>query len=489
MTAVREKNIIEFNEIFTNPESQSESDTETDCESDIGENSESNTDTLDEPETSEYSDPNVESPPEVSDDEDVPSSCSSICTSRLWTKSNFKPKLFQFQNNDCGIVCDLNGESPLDFFKLFFDEKLIHIIIDETNKFQVNSSDKHISSSSHQAKWIPTDFEEMYLFLATFMLMAHMKKFRIKDYWSTDPLIATPIFGDIMPRGRFLLLLKFLHFNDNTYQPEGDRSYKIKPVVQDLKQKFRRVFVPYQNLCIDESLVLHKGRLSFKQYIPSKRSRFGIKLFVLCDCHTGYILDFVIYMGSATEIHHRKELGIPGSIVMTLMQPYLQKGHNLFMDNWYSSPILFEELHANSTGACGTVRQNRLGMPHFTDTLQKGGTDYRNTNILLVIKWFDKREVTILSTIHEAKMMNTGKVHWKTNEQIQKPASVIAYNTNMGSVDRSSMQISCVNVFERQQNGTRNFSSILWIYLCSIRSFYTNRRLIIIFGCMNFDYS
>ena len=181
----------------------------------------------------------------------------------------------------------------------------------------------------------------MYLFRAIFMLMAHMKKFKSKDYWSTDPLIATPVFGDIMSRDRFLLLLKFLQFNDNRYQPEGDRSYKIKPVLQGLKQKFRRVFVPYQNLCIDESLILHKGRLSFKQYIPSKRSRFGIKLFSWHDCRTGYVLDFVIYMGSATEIHHRKGLGISGSIVMTLMQSYLQKGHNLFMNSWYSSPILF----------------------------------------------------------------------------------------------------------------------------------------------------
>ena len=146
----------------------------------------------------------------------------------------------------------------------------------------------------------------MYLFLSTFMLMARMKKFKIKDDWSTDPLIATPIFGDIMPTDRFLPLLKFLQFNNNRYQPEGDRSYKIKPVLQGFKQKFRRVFVPYQNLCMDESLVLHKGRLSFKQYIPSKRSRFGIQLFILCDCRTGYVLDFVIYMGNATEIHHRR---------------------------------------------------------------------------------------------------------------------------------------------------------------------------------------
>ena len=85
----------------------------------------------------------------------------------------------------------------------------------------------------------------------------------------------------------------------------------------------------------------------------------------------------------------------------------------------------------------------------------------------------------MLSTMHEAKMMNTGKVHWKTNGQIQKPASVIAHNTIWAPSTDVLCRLLVLNVFERQQNGTRNFSSILWIYLCSTRSVYTNTRLII----------
>jgi hypothetical protein len=64
-------------------------------------------------------------------------------------------------------------------------------------------------------------------------------------------------------------------------------------------------------------------------------------------------------MRSETEIQHGEELEIPESILMTLMQPYLQKGHNLFMDSWYSNPVVFEQLHANSTGAFGTARPTK----------------------------------------------------------------------------------------------------------------------------------
>jgi hypothetical protein len=86
-------------------------------------------------------------------------------------------------------------------------------------------------------------------------------------------------------------------------------------------------------------------------------------------------------MGFQTQIQLNKELEISRSVAMTLVTPYLQKGHNLFINNCYSSPILFEQLHRNSTGAYGTVRQNRLGMSNFTRKLKNGDSDYWNTNI------------------------------------------------------------------------------------------------------------
>ena len=72
-------------------------------------------------------------------------------------------------------------------------------------------------------------------------------------------------------------------------------------------------------MVIDESLILFKGRLKFKQYIPSKRHRFGIKMYVLCDCETGIVLNLCIHTGSdidnITKKHH---LGLSGSVVDVL---------------------------------------------------------------------------------------------------------------------------------------------------------------------------
>jgi len=39
------------------------------------------------------------------------------------------------------------------------------------------------------------------------------------------------------------------------------------------------------------------------------------------------------------------------------------RGHNLCMDNFFSSPELFDDLVKKQSYCCGTVRLNRRGMP------------------------------------------------------------------------------------------------------------------------------
>lgn len=42
-------------------------------------------------------------------------------------------------------------------------------------------------------------------------------------------------------------------------------------------------YYPSKELAIDESLILWKGRLSFRQYLKGKAHQYGIKLYVLAD--------------------------------------------------------------------------------------------------------------------------------------------------------------------------------------------------------------
>lgn len=210
--------------------------------------------------------------------------------------------------------------------------------------------------------------------------------------------------------------------------------------MQKLKTNFQNHFYSFQNLVIDESMVLFKGRLSFKQYIKTKRHRFGIKLYVLCDCETGMVLDVIIYAGKATNIQGQgnQNLGVTGAIVAKLLSPYLNKGHSLFTDNFYTSSSLFQ----NKTNSCGTVRQNRKQMPLFEQKLKTGEVDWRSSGTMLAVKWKDRRDVVMLTTMYENKFVTLPKISRITKENIKKPVGVVEYNRHMGAVDRSDMLIS-----------------------------------------------
>ncbi len=67
----------------------------------------------------------------------------------------------------------------------------------------------------------------------------------------------------------------------------------------------------------------------------------------------GFVQDVVLYSGDGTEVTDDRSLGL-SVVVRTLMEPYVDKNHILYVDNWYTSPALFEFLSSRQTGGCGT---------------------------------------------------------------------------------------------------------------------------------------
>ncbi|CAF1521677.1 unnamed protein product [Adineta ricciae] len=335
---------------------------------------------------------------------------------RKWRQYGFDLKDLKFSDRASGVneEFEIEGNNPSDYFKAFFDDELMEIIVEETNNYQQQNTTPNIAKT---AAWYDTNAEEMYIFFATTILMGLNQKNRIKDYWSTDKLITTPIFGELFTRNRYLSVLRYLHFADNNTEQEG-KLREIQHIIENLRKKSQKA-----------------------QYIPSKKHHFGVKLFLLCDCETKFVLNFIIYTGAETEIDNYPEVGISSSVVLTLMKNYLKKNHTLFIDNWYSSPTLFERLLEEKTKACGTVKRTRNGMPMF-GKLAKGQQEYRTTGELLALKWMDEREVYMLTTAHKPVMVETGKNDKETGRKIKKPHCIVQYNKNMGAVDQVDMQTS-----------------------------------------------
>ena len=56
-------------------------------------------------------------------------------------------------------------------------------------------------------------------------------------------------------------------------------------------------YLPEREISVDETVLLFKGRLHFRQYMPNKRARYGLKTYALCEAQTGYVWNFPLYSG------------------------------------------------------------------------------------------------------------------------------------------------------------------------------------------------
>jgi hypothetical protein len=69
-----------------------------------------------------------------------------------------------------------------------------------------------------------------------------------------------------------------------------------KPILDHLNAEFGSVYTPECDVSLEESLLMWKGRLSWKAYIPSKLVRFDIKSSELSEAKSGHVWNFIIYI-------------------------------------------------------------------------------------------------------------------------------------------------------------------------------------------------
>ena len=330
------------------------------------------------------------------------------------------------------ILGNVSEMNPLDFFSLFITDELVDLVCRETNKFATQTAARDVN-------WRPVTSSEMYVFFALNMLGGIIKTPDLEMQWSKHHLLQQPIYGSIMPLKRYLKIKQYLHFVDNqTYDEENHpnpKLHKIYDVYSMLQEKFQSVYTPERDVSIDESLMLYKGRLGWVQYIPMKRSRFGIKYYMLCESSSGYVWKFMIYVGKGTQISQEyPNLNMAAQIVMDLMKPLLRKGYRLTIDNFYTYPELVDILVQNYTDVLGTIRLNRKQLPDKfkKEKLKKGQVRAVQRGKVMALRWRDKKDVAMISTVHNPAMVD---VSTPRQEKI-KPQVVVDYNFTMGGVDK-----------------------------------------------------
>ncbi|XP_069176130.1 piggyBac transposable element-derived protein 4-like [Procambarus clarkii] len=210
-------------------------------------------------------------------------------------------------------------------------------------------------------------------------------------------------------------------------------------------EKFASVYIPKKELSLDEGTMAWHGRLSFKVYNPNKPDKYGVKFYMLAEGTSGYIYKFDVYCGiGKTTVE----------TVMGLMAPLVNKGYHLYMDNYYNSVSLTEQLREVGVYTCGTLRLQR-GTPKDLQQVVKGkmATDttlYMRKDNTFVIVWKDKRPVSVITNIHNADTTQAQhrkrvrKRDGRTGVEIvkmNKPKAIVDYNKFMKGVDHFDQMV------------------------------------------------
>ena len=132
------------------------------------------------------------------------------------------------------------------------------------------------------------------------------------------------------------------------------------------------------------------------------------------------------------------------------------RGHKLYMDNFFSSPELFDDLVKKQIYCCGTVRLNRRGMPQDlrlkTTKLKRGDIRVRTRADLTAILWQDKRDVCILINIHNAPEEDN---FCNEGGKAIKLQTLKDYSLHMGYVDKGDRMANSYSISRRTFKWTK----------------------------------
>lgn len=108
---------------------------------------------------------------------------------------------------------------------------------------------------------------------------------------------------------------------------------------------------------------------------------------MVCDADAYYMCNAMTYLGKEKDA--KRQPSIAQKVALELMEPYLDPGHVVTMDNWFTLLPLLRELQERGTTIFGTLR-NKAFVPTWMVTKEK--TRPINTSSFLF-----QEEVTLLS--------------------------------------------------------------------------------------------
>lgn len=341
------------------------------------------------------------------------------------------------------IAKDLKRE--IDIWKYFFSKQVLNLIVHYTNQ--------HIQSfranyqRERDAK--DTDLIEIEALFGLLYLAGVLKSNRlnIDELWSQNGT-GVELFRLTMSQCRFRFLLVHIRFDNLTTRDERKQTDKLAPIREVFElvvNNFKTAYTPFQFVTIDEKLEAFRGRCNFRQYIPSKPNKYGIKIFAMADAKTFYTSNMEVYVGTQPSGQFEAS-NSPTAVVQRLCEPIKGTSRNVTVDNWFTSMNLLTSLDTDfKLTLLGTIRKNKKELPlEFSRPLGRpiSSSMFAFRKNCTLVSYIPKKNknVLLLSSMHHDDEIDS---------DTKKPDMIMDYNMSKGGVD-------CVDKLCAAYNCARN---------------------------------
>ncbi|XP_032403525.1 uncharacterized protein LOC116709220 [Xiphophorus hellerii] len=280
-----------------------------------------------------------------------------------------------------------------------------------------------------QQDWF-MDLPELMAFISVVILRGVNKVPSLCDSWSAN--LGNPRIIATMARSRFQNIMRHLRFDDmltRSERAETDKFAAISDVWGSFVTNCIASYNPGRHITIDAQLYPSKARCCFLQYIATKPDKFGIKFWVACDLKSQYICNAFPYLGKDPNRPSGERLS--ESVVMRLMEPFMDKGRTVTTDNFFTSLSLAQRLLSRKTTILGTVNERSREIPQSARQMDRTEftTQVFSTTGATLTVYAPKRKkaVYVLSSMHSVvETEDTTK---------RKPNTVTQYNKTKCGVD------------------------------------------------------
>lgn len=308
---------------------------------------------------------------------------------------------------------------PTSSFALLLTDEILQHIVAMTN----------LNGKCSKANWRDVDTVELRAYIGLLILAGVYRSRNESTFSLWSEKSGRGIFRATMSHKRFHQITRILCFDDKRSQPpyRDDKLAPFRKLWEMWTHRLPMLFNPDRDICVDEQLVPYRGRCSFRQYMPKKPAKYGIKIWATCDVNTSYAWKLQVYTGKANG---KPEVNQGMRVVLEMTEGL--KGHTVTCDNFFTSFALAEELLKRKLALVGTIRQNK---PEIPSRLLKAreravcSSTFAFTDTQTLVSYIPRRgkNVLLLSTKHRSPDIS--------EEIKRKPIIIEDYNRCKGGVN------------------------------------------------------